>query len=208
MAEVDEDVVGAGARGFADDTAGHDVAGGEFLEFVVAVHEAVAVLVEEVGAFASERFREEEAGGSAEVEGGGVELDEFDVADGGSGAVSGGDTIAGGDVRVGSFEVDAAESAGGEQDAAGLEIEVLARLLLKYLDPMSGAVEVEQEIDHAGEAGELDAVDGRGFAIEGAGDLATGGVAMGVEDAVAGVGSFAGEEEAGAILVEVGAPFD
>ena len=135
-----------------------------------------------------------------------MELDELDVADGGAGAPRGGYAIAGGDIGVGGFEEDAAESACREEDAPGVEVEVFSGLLLKDAHAVGGAVQIEKDVGHAGEAGELDAGDGGGFAVEGAGDFAAGGVAMRVEDAVAGVGSLAGEEEARAVLVELGAP--
>ena len=137
-----------------------------------------------------------------------MELDEFDVADGGTGAVGGGYAIAGGDVGVGGFKEHAAESAGGEEDSSGVEVEVFSGFLLKDLDAVGCSVEVEEEIGHPREAGELNAFNRRRFAVERAGDFATGGVAMGVEDAVTGVGTFAGEEEAGAVFVEFRAPID
>ena len=66
-AEVDEDVIGACALRFANDGSGDDVARGQFLQLVIAVHETLAIFVEEVGAFAAEGFGEKEARGSAEV---------------------------------------------------------------------------------------------------------------------------------------------
>ena len=50
-----------------------------------------------------------------------MELDELDVADFRPGAIRGGDAIAGGDVRIGSFEKHVTESAGGEQSSASLD---------------------------------------------------------------------------------------
>lgn len=54
----------------------------------------------------------------------------------------------------------------------------------------------------------MNAFDRRGFAVERTGDLAACRVTVRVQDAVAGVGAFTGEEEAGAVFVELGAPVD
>ena len=163
--------------------------------------------VAEKGTVAAEGFGEEEAGGVVQVERRGVELDEFDVADDGAGAPGHGDAIAGGDVGIGCFLVDAAEAAGGEEDGAGEDFVVLF-VAGVVGDGAADFAVLHEEIRYGGEAEELDVGEGGGFAVEGAGDFAAGGIAVGVEDAVAGVGAFAAEDEFAAFAVEFGAPFE
>lgn len=206
--EVEEDVGGAVAFHFGDDGAGDDVARGEVAEGVVAFHEAFAAEVEEAGAFTAEGFGEEEAGRAGDVEGGGVELDEFEVADGGAGAPGHGDAVAGGDIGISGVLEDAAETAGSEQDGAGAEFDAAGVAFVESESAGDGAVGVEEEVGDGGEAEESDAGDGDGFVVEGAGDLAAGGIAVGVKHAGARVGAFAGEKKLGAIAVELDAPLD
>ena len=68
----------------------------------------MAVEVEEQSAFATEGFCYECAGGTCDVEGGGVELHEFHVAKDCAGAVGHGQAVACCDRRVGGFAVEPA----------------------------------------------------------------------------------------------------
>ena len=206
--EVEQDVGSAVAFHFGDDGAGDDVAGGEVALRVIAFHEAFASEVEQAGAFAAEGFGEEEAGRAGDVEGGGVELDEFEVTDGGAGAPGHGDAVAGGDIGIGGVLKDAAETAGGEQDGAGAEFDAAGVAFIEGESAGDSAVGVEEEVGDGGEAEESDAGDGDGLVIEGTGDFAAGGIAVSVEDARAGVCAFAGEEKFGAFAVELDAPLD
>ena len=63
----------------AGDGAGYDVAGGKFEQGVIALHEALAFVVAEVGAFAAQSFGKQEAGCAGERQGCGVELVELHV---------------------------------------------------------------------------------------------------------------------------------
>jgi 3-dehydroquinate synthase len=201
VGHVEKHVGGAGAGDFRDNGAADDVAGGEF------VGEALAGGVAEEGAVTAEGFREEESGGAIEVEGGGVELDEFDIADDGAGAPGHGDAIAGGDIGVGGVLVDAAEAAGGEQDGVG-EDGVAFAVAGVVGDGAADLAILHEQIGNGGEAEEADVGKGGGFPIEGAGDFTAGGIAVGMEDAVAGVGAFAAEDEDAAFPIELGAPFE
>ena len=69
-------------------------------------HEAVAVLVAEVGPLAADRLADEVPARAGDVEHGRVELHELHVAQLGPGAVGGGHAVAGGDGRVGRLAVD------------------------------------------------------------------------------------------------------
>lgn len=113
------DAPGLEALDFAFDGSGDDVSGGEFEAFVVVVHKSPSFVIAEGCASASHGFGYEEAGELGVFEGGGVELLEFHIGDGGSGCLGEGDTIPGGDSGVGCVVVDFAAPAGGEQGGFG-----------------------------------------------------------------------------------------
>ncbi len=58
---VQINVFAVGAVHLADNGAGDDIARGELLRFVVALHETLEIDVAESGSFAAERFREQES---------------------------------------------------------------------------------------------------------------------------------------------------
>ena len=116
-------MVGAGLAHPGDDGAGHDVAGREVGERVLALHEAHARLVDEEGALAADRLGDERllaARALAEPQHGRVELDELEVGEHGAGPQRGGHAVAGRDGRVRRRGVDLAETAGREHDGAGV----------------------------------------------------------------------------------------
>ncbi len=96
------------------DGAGGDIAGCEGAAGVVVFHEGFAFSVEELGAFAADGFGDEEGFGVGVIEAGGVELDEFHVADGEAGAPCHGDAVSCGDIGVGGVGIDFSETAGGQ----------------------------------------------------------------------------------------------
>ena len=100
------DLDGHGAR---DDVARGEVFGGGS----VALHEALAFRVGEVSAFAARALGDEDAGA---VNPGRVELHELHVLQGKSRAQHHGVAVAGAGVRRGAGEIDAAITAGGEDD--------------------------------------------------------------------------------------------
>ena len=102
------------------DGAADDVARFEF-GAALAFHEADAGLVDEDGAFAAHGFADERHGVAADIERGGVELDEFEVGEGGAGAGGEDEALADGAGRIGAVAVEAAEAAGGDDDAAAAE---------------------------------------------------------------------------------------
>ena len=71
--------------------------------------------------FAAYRLGDQERLGQRVEEGGGVELHEFHVGDGGPGPVGHGDAVAGGHVRVAGVQVDLAGAAAGQQGDGGEE---------------------------------------------------------------------------------------
>ena len=75
--------------------------------------------VDEDGPLAPERLGDEEILGRRVIEAGGVELDEFHVADPGPGPVGHGDAVPRGDVRVAGIEIDLAHPPGGQEGDGG-----------------------------------------------------------------------------------------
>src|SRR5207302_1413568 len=73
----------------ADDGLGNDVAGRQLGARVLRRYEADAVLVAEIGAFAANRFADEEASRAGHIEDRRMKLHEFHVAKLGAGSVGG-----------------------------------------------------------------------------------------------------------------------
>jgi hypothetical protein len=133
VGDVQKHAVLAGAFEFRVDGTGHHITAGQIFFRIVTFHERVAVGIHEAAAFAANRFRDEKILGGWVIEAGGVELDELQVGHGGAGAVSHGDAVAGGDVRVAGVQVDFARAAGGQQGNAGAEGLDPARLVIQHI---------------------------------------------------------------------------
>ena len=85
-------------------------------------HEALPGAVEQVPALAPYGFTDQRqltADARPEIEDGGVELDEFDVAEPRAGAQRDGHPVAGGDRRIGGHRVHLADAARGQDDGPG-----------------------------------------------------------------------------------------
>ena len=134
-----------------------------------------------------------------QVKRGGMELDEFQVLDFGSGAVGHGDAIAGGHFGIGGVAVDLAEAAGGQQHGTRLDRFVVEK-------GARDSTLVQQEVGNRGVTAERDVGERRGFAVKSAGNLAAGGIAVGVQNAVPAVSRLARESQAGAAAVELRRP--
>jgi hypothetical protein len=188
----------------AGDGAGDDVSGSELDQWMVALHEALAVGVDEVCAFATEGFAKEKAGCSGLREGGGVELVELHIGDSGPGAVGHGDAVSSGDSRVGGVGVDLAGASAGKECGASVDVEDAAFAVEER--GSDDAIVLGEEIDPGGPLHEADVGNAADVAEERDGDLAAGGVAVSVEDAGAGVRAFASEHELTVFAVEGCAP--
>ena len=180
MVEVQEDVVLllADAAAFAD-LDGHrardHVARGEILGGRrIALHEALALGIDEIAALAARAFGDEAAGA---VDSGRVELDELHVLQRQAGAQRHRAAVAGVGVGAGAGMIDAAIAAGGED--GGLRAEAMQRAVVELQrdHAAAGALVVHDQVD--GE--ELD-VEFRGVAQR----LAVHGVQHGVAGAVGG----------------------
>ncbi len=120
--EVSDVEIDAGVPRFfhlRDDGLRDDVARGELGSGVVFGHEAEAVFINEPAAFAADGFGDEAAAAAGDVQNRRMELGEFHVAELGTGTVTEGVAVAGGDGGVGRFAIDLAAAAGGEDGLAG-----------------------------------------------------------------------------------------
>ena len=150
MVEVEEDVVlllaDAAALADLDGHGARDhVARGQVLGVRrIALHEALALAVGEVGALAARTLGDQHA---CAVDAGGVELHELHVFQRQAGAQHHGVAVAGLGVRTGAGEVDAAIAAGGDDGLLGAEAVQRAVVELEGDDAAAGAVLVHHQVD-------------------------------------------------------------
>ena len=150
VVEVQVDVVllRADAAALADldrHAARDDVARGEILEVRrIALHEALAVGVGEIAAFAARAFGDQHAGA---VDAGRVELHELHVLQRQAGAQHHGVAVAGAGVGRGAGEVGAAVAAGRQDRLLGAEAVQRAVLQAQRDDAAAGALAVHDQVD-------------------------------------------------------------
>src|SRR5882757_2947506 len=90
---------------------------------MIALHEALAICVDEVCAFAAKSLAQEKTGSAGLGEGRGVELIELHVGDRGTGAVSHGDAVSCGDGGVGGVGVNLTCASAGEESCTRVDVE-------------------------------------------------------------------------------------
>ena len=105
------------------DRPGHDVAGGQLGPGVELRHEPPAVGVDQNRALAAESLGEQPGRPPRDVQAGGVELDELDVAHRGAGVPGQGDAVARGPVGAGSPAIDPRRPARGQHHPIRLDLE-------------------------------------------------------------------------------------
>ena len=137
----------------AHDRLGDHVARGQVGELVDALHEPVALEVDEEGALAADRLGDQRllaAGVGAEVHDRRVELDELQVAQGGAGPQRERHAVAGRDRGVGGLGEHLAEAARGEHDGPAADrADAVADALADHVQghPGDAAVLGEQQVD-------------------------------------------------------------
>ena len=192
------------AHAFPCDGARDDVAGREFKQRMIALHEALAARVAQICTLAAQRFREEKARHPGQAERRGVELVELHVGDLGAGTVSHGDSVSGGHGGVGRVAIDLACSSAGQQHGAranGVQI------VLTVEQPRAGhSVVFNDQIRGSGPFKQRNVLVLAGVRQERPADFGAGGVAVGVQDAVAAVRTFAGEHESALFAIEACTP--
>jgi hypothetical protein len=133
-----------------------------------------------------------------------MELDELHVADFGACAESHGNAISGCNGWIRGIAIDLAEASGGKQNAPGTQV-FDSSIIVKNVDTDDAAI-FDDEIASESKLAESDVGESGSLLVECAADLASSGVAVCVQDAVAAVGAFAGESEFGAGAIEFRAP--
>ena len=179
-----------GSLCLAHDGARDTIAGRQIARRIVAGHERLPVAVQQPGAFAAKRLRQQEPRLTGNVESGRVELDELEIRDGRAGTIGHGDTIAGRHVRVGGFAVDLSGAAGREQHERRAR-DRQASIVRKEAGTRRAAI-LDKEIDHPCVCVCDDPRQGGRARPEHAPDLAPGRIVC-VQDAARTVGPFDGE---------------
>ena len=121
MCHVQVDTISVRFRELGVDGAGDDVARRELGALVVLRHEATAVGIQELRAFAPQRLRDEEDGDAREAQRGRVELHELHIHHFSAGPVGDGNTITGCNLGIRAHAMELAAAARGEDDRAALE---------------------------------------------------------------------------------------
>ncbi len=195
----------AAAHHFAIDASRDDVAGAELGIGMERAHEAFAACVDEGRAFAAKRFGRERRRIAADVDRGGMELNEFGVGDDGAGAGGDGDAFAARFAWIGGDGVELPRAAGRKHHGGGIEHKTRGiGSRLHALDLEAGDAAVAHD-EVAGRPA-FDHMD-RGHRPCRRGqrrhDGAAGGIALHMEDAAGAVGRLAAEiEMALEVLVE------
>ncbi len=173
---------------------------------VVFLHEAMAVAIDEIGAFAADGFGDEGAAGAGDVEGGGVELDHLHILERCAGTVGHGVTVGGGDAGVGGFAEELSGAAAGDDGALGPDEVDFA---LDGGERADALALIGEQVDDERHFRDADGFAGFDGVDEGLGEFFAGGVAVGVDDAGEAVTPFEAEGEVvgvAGLFVEVGAP--
>ena len=183
---VEED---GAVKAFAGDGAGDDVAGCELSEGMDGEHKTLGARVEQESAFAAERLAEEEAGCAFAGIGGGVELVKLHVFERGTGTIGHSDAVSGRDGGIGGVAVDLAGSSAGEEYGCGGDGD--EGTVFAQEGDADDAARIEDQVDRGGPLAKSDPWQAADVFQEGASDLATGGIAVSVEDAGETVRAFA-----------------
>ena len=215
VAGVEPHVRLAGLDHPAGDRLGDHVAGCEVGKRVLALHEAVAVEVDEEGALAAHCLGDQRLlalGVGAEPHDRGVELDELEVADPGPGPHRDGHPVPGGHAGVGRLAEDLAEATRGEDDRPAVNgTHPVALALAEDVQRQAGhaAVGGKEQVDGQRVLDDLDLRRPIDRSDQRALDLRARGVAAGVGDAVAVVTALAGQRQlAVGVVVELRAEGD
>ena len=206
VAQVEEHLGGACGPHLGHDRAGHDVARRQLPVGVVAGHEALALLVDQVGALAAHRLADEPPRRPSDVEGRGVELHELHVLEHRARPVGDGDAVACGHIGVCRLAVDLADAAARQDRLLGPHQRDAVHLARE--DGAQALAVVGEQVHDEGVVEALDAGARRHLRHKRLLHLGARGIALGVDDPGTRVAALAGERELPALLVEVGAALD
>ena len=204
MRQIEIDVGMLGAFHAADDGLGHDVTGSQFGPGIDVEHEAIEVLVAQIGPFAANRLADEKATGPGHVEHRGMELHEFHVPQHHAGPIRGRHAVSGGQGRIGRFAINHSGAARSQDNLLGPD-EHLAVTRLEGQHAHAPAF-MGQQIENEGVVPEGDVGQFFGAGDDGPHHFEARGVAQGVDDPAMTVPSFARQGQMSFFLIEVCAP--
>ena len=124
---------------------------------------------------------------------GGVELDELQVGQGGTGAGGDGHAVAGVLHRIGGFPPEIAGTAGGEDDPVGVNVD--PAVIGRKSDQTGHPAAVDDQIDRKAVVDQVDGWRAGRLLHQRLDQQAAGGIAAGVDDPAAAVGGFAAESQ-------------
>ena len=184
----------------------HDVARRQLGTGVEVGHEPPAVAVDQVGAGAADRLRDQAPGPAGDVEHGRMELHELHVAELGAGPPGQSEPVAAGSRRIRRFTIELSRAAGGEDRPPRPD----ERLAMGPVPDQRAAADTpeREQVDGEGVGPELEIVECSRLADHRPHHLAAGGVAQGVNDSMMAVAPLAPELERTVALVELRAPAD
>ena len=116
-------------------------------------------------------------------------------------------TIAGGDIRIGGIFEYPPQTARGKENGASLDGNGRLRCAIERQHPYDFAI-VKQQVRHGGKTLKGYVFERSGFAPKRAGNLAAGGIAVRVQNAIAAVRAFASKQEPCSFAIKCGSPFD
>src|SRR5712692_4608147 len=119
---VEIDKVTSRAVHLRDNGAGHDVPRRQFLRLVIALHKAFQVDVAENTPLAAKRFRKQKTRRALDGQGRRMKLNKLEIGENRAGLVGDGQSIAGGHIGIGGLAVNMAQTTGGEQNGAGVDV--------------------------------------------------------------------------------------
>src|ERR1700691_2045435 len=129
-----------------------------------------------------------------------MKLDDLHVADFGAGAESHGDSIAGRDAGVGGVAIKLPQAAGGEQH--GGRVHLLCLAVFSDQVYAADASSVDDQVGGELELHDRNVFEGLRLGIQCAKNFASGGVSVGMQNAVAAVCAFAAEGQLGTLPVK------
>ena len=186
-------------REMVDDAAADDVARRKLGERMTAFHESTARLVDEVRALATNCLADERAPRARDIQRRRMKLHELEVGDRGPRSPSHGDSVAGGDTRVGRLAPKLTEAARRQHSRArpdGLQsvLGMVCDCTEHWIDPTTHRAR-SKEIQGETTVEEANARMGATSSEQGAGKFAAGRVAVGVHDAPTIVTTFARQRQ-------------
>ena len=207
MRKIEVDVLRALAAHLVDDCPGDNVARRQFLQRMVALHKALALGVQQKRAFTAQRFGKQETRRTFDVQRRRMELNELQVADVSARAIGQRHAVARGYIRVRGVAEDTAHPAGRQQYGASAYLHQTPALLVRR-ERAAYPVVLDKQVQHARKAMELHRRKIGRLHVERARNLASRGIAVGVQDAAAAVGALASKQQVISVAVEVRAPLD